>query len=132
MTHNMITTYGHKRPSGVQGVPRVQGVQGISEAVAREMARRWQAPGILKDGKLTTSSTIHGHICYLKTTYGFPDFKPHELRHTHCTKLLSNGVDVKYVQKRLGHKSIQTTLDIYHHLTKNIALSEDSKLDNLF
>lgn len=87
---------------------------------------------VQKDGKLTTSSTIHGHICYLKTTYGFPDFKPHELRHTHCTKLLSNGVDVKYVQKRLGHKSIQTTLDIYHHLTKDIALSEDSKLDNLF
>lgn len=46
----------------------------------------------------------------------------HCLRHTHATILLSNGVDLKYVQERLGHTTPQTTLEIYSHVmpkTKN-------------
>lgn len=85
-----------------------------------------------KNGKLMTSNYIHGRICYFKSNNIKPDFKPHDLRHTHCTKLIANGIDTKYVQKRLGHKSIQTTLDVYHHLTDNTANSEDAKLNNLF
>lgn len=85
-----------------------------------------------KDGRLMTSNTIHGRIRYFKTTYDKPGFKPHDLRHTHCTKLIENGIDVKYVQKRLGHKSINTTLDIYHHLSDKVTESEDAKLDSLF
>ena len=44
----------------------------------------------------------------------------HSLRHTHTTNLLSNGADIKYVQKRLGHKNIKVTLDIYYKLTDDI------------
>jgi integrase len=42
---------------------------------------------------------------------------PHMLRHTHATELLRSGWDVAKVQKRLGHASAQTTLNIYTHLT---------------
>ena len=41
---------------------------------------------------------------------------PHMLRHTHATELLRNGWDCSYVQKRLGHSSIQTTINTYAHL----------------
>lgn len=41
----------------------------------------------------------------------------HMLRHTHATELLRSGWDAAYVQKRLGHKSIQTTINTYTHLT---------------
>ena len=41
---------------------------------------------------------------------------PHCLRHTHASTLLSNGLPVKYVSKRLGHKDQSTTLRIYDHL----------------
>lgn len=85
-----------------------------------------------KDGKAATDNTIHSRVNYLKTTYGFPEFKVHELRHTHCTKLIDGGVDTKYVQKRLGHKNIQVTLNTYHHLTKDRITAEDDKLDSLF
>ena len=40
----------------------------------------------------------------------------HELRHTHATVLLSHNVHPKVVQERLGHASIQTTLNSYSHL----------------
>ena len=40
----------------------------------------------------------------------------HGLRHTHATLLLLAGVNVKAVSARLGHSSIQITLDSYAHL----------------
>jgi len=42
---------------------------------------------------------------------------PHLLRHTHATELIQSGMEMSYVQKRLNHASIQTTLDTYVHLT---------------
>ncbi|MBW4460124.1 MAG: site-specific integrase [Nodosilinea sp. WJT8-NPBG4] len=41
---------------------------------------------------------------------------PHMLRHTHATELVRDGMQMAYVQKRLGHQSIQTTIDTYVHL----------------
>lgn len=41
---------------------------------------------------------------------------PHTLRHTHATELIRSGWDMSYVQKRLGHISIQTTINTYVHL----------------
>lgn len=42
---------------------------------------------------------------------------PHMLRHTHATDLIRHGWQTAYVAKRLGHRSVQTTLDIYTHIT---------------
>ncbi len=44
---------------------------------------------------------------------------PHMLRHTHATELIRSGWDAAYVQKRLGHAQIQTTLNIYTHLNSD-------------
>lgn len=40
----------------------------------------------------------------------------HDLRHTHASHLIDAGVNVKVCSERLGHASIQITLDIYGHL----------------
>jgi integrase/recombinase XerD len=39
----------------------------------------------------------------------------HMLRHTHATELIRAGWDVSYVQKRLGHAQVQSTM-VYVHL----------------
>jgi integrase len=44
-----------------------------------------------------------------------PDIRWHDLRHTYATLLLSRGTHPPYVQKSLGHTSVQLTLDRYSH-----------------
>jgi integrase len=44
-------------------------------------------------------------------------FRIHDLRHTHAAWLLSAGVSIYLVARRLGHSSTSTTIDIYGHLT---------------
>ena len=47
---------------------------------------------------------------------------PHWLRHSHATALLLSGVPVHVVSRRLGHADVQTTLDIYAHVTEDAEL----------
>ena len=44
------------------------------------------------------------------------EFCFHDLRHTHATLLLKQGVNIKVISERLGHSKIQMTLDTYSHL----------------
>lgn len=44
----------------------------------------------------------------------------HGLRHTHASLLLKNNIHPKIVSERLGHSSIQITLDRYSHLFSNM------------
>ena len=46
---------------------------------------------------------------------GLPDIRWHDLRHTYATLLLARGTHPTYVQKSLGHASVQLTLDRYSH-----------------
>ena len=48
----------------------------------------------------------------------FPDMRIHDLRHTHASLLFASGADMKFVQARLGHSDIQTTMNIYTHVTE--------------
>lgn len=45
-----------------------------------------------------------------------PDFTPHTLRHTFCTRMSENGIDIKALQEIMGHKNISVTMQIYNHV----------------
>jgi integrase len=42
----------------------------------------------------------------------------HGFRHTHASLLFEAGASIKDVQVRLGHSDIQTTMDVYTHVSK--------------
>jgi integrase len=44
-----------------------------------------------------------------------PGIRLHDLRHTHATLLLADGVPVKVVSERLGRASATITLTVYVH-----------------
>lgn len=54
-------------------------------------------------------------------------FTAHMLRHTHATELIRSGWDAAYVQKRLGHAHVQTTLNTYVHLSNQDMKNEYKK-----
>ena len=47
-----------------------------------------------------------------------PNFSCHHLRHTFCTRLCENERNLKVIQSIMGHKNIETTLDIYAEATE--------------
>ncbi|MBJ6361314.1 tyrosine-type recombinase/integrase [Paenibacillus sp. GCM10012307] len=55
----------------------------------------------------------------------------HDLRHTHASLLLKQNVHPKIVSERLGHASIQMTLDTYSHLMPNMQHEVAENLFNL-
>ena len=55
----------------------------------------------------------------------------HDLRHTNATLLLSQGINFKTIQIRLGHADINTTLNIYSHVTEEMQKEATTKINNL-
>ena len=47
-----------------------------------------------------------------------PRFSCHITRHTFCSRLCEKETNVKVIQQVMGHKVIQTTLDIYAEVSE--------------
>lgn len=57
------------------------------------------------------------------------DIRFHDLRHTHATLLLRQGVHVKVVSERLGHSTVGITLDTYSHVLPDMQEGATAKLE---
>ena len=73
------------------------------------------------------------HLCKVAhRELDMPEFDFHTLRHTHTTMLIEAGVSPLVVQERLGHKNIQTTLDIYAEVTETMRDIAGSVIDQIY
>ena len=64
---------------------------------------------------MTPDALSRGHKA-ISESCGFSNLRFHDLRHTHATLLLTSGAPIHVVQARLGHASIQTTVDTHGHV----------------
>lgn len=60
-----------------------------------------------------------------------PTIRIHDLRHSHVALLIEQGVQPMIISERLGHESIDITLDTYGHLYPNKQQEIANILDNL-
>ena len=61
-----------------------------------------------------------------------PGFSCHSLRHTFTTRCIEAGVNVKVLQKWLGHDDITTTLNIYADCTKEMVDKSLVEVEKVF
>lgn len=87
---------------------------------------------IREDGTYTQPRIMHHASSIIHHQLGVEDFTFHSLRHTHATMLAENNAPPKYVQKRLGHKNIQMTMQVYQHLSQTISEQGKEILDNMY
>ena len=56
----------------------------------------------------------------VKNEIGWEKFDFHSLRHTHATELCEAGVNIKEIQRRLGHSTMEVTSKRYLHATEKM------------
>ena len=73
-----------------------------------------------QDGQPIRPKTVSDSFRRTVTRAGLKGFRFHDLRHTHASLLLLEGVHVKVVSERLGHAGVGITLNRYSHLLQGI------------
>ena len=87
---------------------------------------------VQENGKFIIPSTLLQRIKRLmKYCKIEKNIRWHDLRHTNATLLLEGGISMKVLQERLGHSLMQTTSDIYAHVTDNMNREATQTISNI-
>lgn len=62
---------------------------------------------------------------------GLPHIPFHSLRHLSATLLIKEGISLKNVSKRLGHATVDTTVNTYTHALESVDKTAAGKMDKL-
>lgn len=122
--------------------------QAEQAAAARALGDYWKGARdsesrfvfIQDDGKQMHLSTPTHKFREILTAYNaavpdsdqLPEIHLHDLRHTSASILISAGVDIATVSRRLGHSKISITLDTYTHALLDIDQTAADALENAF
>lgn len=83
------------------------------------------------DGSVIRPQTFSQAVKALINRAGFPQVRLHDLRHTHATLLLKEGVHPKIVSSRLDHSSTAITMDLYSHVIPGLDKEAANKFEAL-
>ncbi len=82
-------------------------------------------------GKPLRPNTVTYAWARIAARAGVKVIRLHDARHTHASLMLKQGIHPKVVQERLGHASIQMTLDTYSHVAPGIQEAAAQSFDKL-
>jgi integrase len=108
---------------------------------AKQEARRhaltdsWQGTDLIVDrgdGGPLNPDTLTSMWRRFVRQHDLPTIRFHDLRHSHATLMLLEGIHPKIVSERLGHASIGITLDTYTHLLPSMQTEAAEAIDRIF
>jgi integrase len=79
----------------------------------------WRDSGLVftrLDGAPIHPDLISGWFEWLAREAGLPKIRLHDVRHSYASAALAAGIPAKIVSERLGHATVQITLDTYSHV----------------
>jgi len=83
------------------------------------------------EGNPLRPNTITRSWTTLAARAGVKVIRLHDARHTHASLMLKQGIHPKIVQERLGHASIQMTLDTYSHVVPGLQQAAAESFDKI-
>jgi len=83
------------------------------------------------EGKPLLPDTVTHAWIKLVRRIGLKGIRLHDARHSHASLMLKAGIHPKIVQERLGHASIQITLDTYSHVAPGLQEAAAKHFDEL-
>ncbi len=86
----------------------------------------------IENGKPLRPNTITRAWTSIGEKAGLKHIRLHDCRHSHASLLLKQGVHPKIVSERLGHSSVQITLDTYSHVTPGLQAAAAKGFDEAF
>lgn len=81
-----------------------------------------------KNGKISDASVYNESLKYVMREAGLPPISLHSLRHTFATRCIEDGIHPKTLQRIMGHSKLETTMDLYVHVTDEHVVEEFKKL----
>jgi integrase len=84
-----------------------------------------------EDGTPLLPNSVSHAWTKLANRVGLKGIRLHDARHTHASLMLKQGVHPKIVQERLGHASIQITLDTYSHVAPGLQQAAANRFDEV-
>ena len=84
------------------------------------------------DGTYVQERTMTHSTRVVKNELDYEKFDFHSLRHTHATELSEAGVNIKEIQRRLGHSTMDVTSKRYLHATKAMEDESIEKMNRMF
>lgn len=146
-----------KTEAGNRDIPMADEVHEILSELRKEQLRNGFSDVVVdgmtgfiftnREGNIHNSQTINRAIERIRVLYNSQEevkaakehrepvlirhFSCHNIRHTFCTRLCEVETNLKTIQYIMGHKDIQTTMDIYAEATKEATVSAMEKMNNV-
>ena len=57
------------------------------------------------------------------------EFSVHQIRHSFCSRLVDQDVNIKVIQAVMGHSDFQTTMNVYAEVSEKKKLDEFEELE---
>lgn len=84
-----------------------------------------------KGNPIDHDNLVYRHFIPALKRAGIDRVRFHNLRHTYASLKIHQGVNIKYLQKQLGHTKATTTLDVYAHLMEESNPTSAQELENI-
>ena len=128
-----------KSKSGYRTIPMTQIAYDILKAKEKERRsikvfdlRYKDFVFINSNGMPTKNSAYDAALYKLANKAGIPKLSMHSLRHTFATRAIEAGMKPKTLQEILGHSNINTTMNLYVHITEDEKKKEIQKFEQAF